>query len=1061
MIDRFRLLIFTFIAVCSLQALSPAYGGRYVAMMSDGERIEGDALSAWEKSDDRPHLNGKPLFEGAIDGNKPFMRYLRDTTLQPGPLPNAAVEFWGGDVAPGVVQRFVDQDAKSYSGDPAYFVTEPGFRIRNQNTAENFSLRLSAESVRRIIWERTGQRYQPSTAIFRDGRRLAYRSARFTGQSVNLLTEKGLQRIGFDELAELHFPAADHWQKILADAAALAPDGETILLQINTTDGACITGSLARFRAESSGNSRDPARWSHALQPSWSLDPIWISHADIWLRRAFRPYEVPLSRLLPTSVVSTSMLSKGAAAWRANLNGRGEAPRHDGQPFGYGFGMNGGGKLTFTAPKMACSFQTSVGIDDAVGEGGCVKGRIYVDKSKRWESGFLLGGGEIGNSGELKIAAGAKQFTLEIDPAHHGRPAGADPLDIRDLANWLDPLITLDNDAVKVRLAELTPQQLAGMSGWKLQEASDSQTQWSLHWDDFNKPEKFQLAATMPADAAWRRKLKVGENDRWLLLFADYNPKLGAKPKIEIRMNGEAVAEFETPVYDAGQIDPPPLAFPLSEYLGAEVELSVVTLESEAPVRWRTLRVAPRQPALFELLEDSGKMVRVDKGGIEKEDKHVAVWSDEQPHAGMKSLQLKGAGEYRLDFDNPIRLRENPAWGEYRLLRFAFRKIGGGRISLELNHAEPVEQALRYDAGVGEAVQGEAKRIWIQKLPEEWIVMTVDPIKDFGQLDLTGITLSAVDGEVAYFDHIHLGRSRDDFRSLDASKSPESANRLARRALAEETLAKGLPSTVAITLADDRLASGVIISKDGYILTAGHVIVEPNEEVTVHLPSGEALAAVTKGVCRELDVAVVKIKEGNDFPFVEMNNAEDLARNGMYIGVTKQAPFDPKAETAAHVTRLRRIFRGMVWTTVAVPNWRAGGPLLDETGKLIGVQVRNSEFGGFLYVRITQVAPILDRLKKGEVWGDWASGSGPVLGVVIQSVNEGAKVIEVSPDSPAAKAGVKVGDIFTRVEGRSVVSLADIYEQLANNNPGDKIEIEILRGEKTEKQKVALLPRVP
>ena len=132
------------------------------------------------------------------------------------------------------------------------------------------------------------------------------------------------------------------------------------------------------------------------------------------------------------------------------------------------------------------------------------------------------------------------------------------------------------------------------------------------------------------------------------------------------------------------------------------------------------------------------------------------------------------------------------------------------------------------------------------------------------------------------------------------------------------------------------------------------------------------------------------------------------------------------------------MLRGVIWTNFEVPDWGPGGGLFDEEGKLIGLHSRRSRFGGFVYSRMNELLPTLERLKQGEVWGDWTSGAGPILGVAIESVAQGCKITQVLEDFPATTT-IEIDDIITKVEGRSVVSLEDIYEMLADNNPGDRV----------------------
>ncbi|HVU87822.1 MAG TPA: hypothetical protein VHD36_10915 [Pirellulales bacterium] len=117
-----------------------------------------------------------------------------------------------------------------------------------------------------------------------------------------------------------------------------------------------------------------------------------------------------------------------------------------------------------------------------------------------------------------------------------------------------------------------------------------------------------------------------------------------------------------------------------------------------------------------------------------------------------------------------VKIRQNPAAGEYRYLQFAWKKHGGQRLCVQLNHDGqwgPVPSTnplkFRYDAGAapGETFGG-AMRI-DGSLPNDWVVVTRDLFADFGEFTLTGLALAPVDGDFALFDHIYLGRTPRDF----------------------------------------------------------------------------------------------------------------------------------------------------------------------------------------------------------------------------------------------------------------------------------------------------------
>jgi len=117
-----------------------------------------------------------------------------------------------------------------------------------------------------------------------------------------------------------------------------------------------------------------------------------------------------------------------------------------------------------------------------------------------------------------------------------------------------------------------------------------------------------------------------------------------------------------------------------------------------------------------------------------------------------------------------VRIRENPAPGEFRYLKFAWRKVGGSSVCLQVNHdgtwgpggSGRQGAKFRYHAGPADEVLGGSIGV-DKKLPAEFVVVTRDLFADFGEFTFTGLSLTPIDGEYALFDHIYLGRSVTDF----------------------------------------------------------------------------------------------------------------------------------------------------------------------------------------------------------------------------------------------------------------------------------------------------------
>jgi serine protease Do len=266
---------------------------------------------------------------------------------------------------------------------------------------------------------------------------------------------------------------------------------------------------------------------------------------------------------------------------------------------------------------------------------------------------------------------------------------------------------------------------------------------------------------------------------------------------------------------------------------------------------------------------------------------------------------------------------------------------------------------------------------------------------------------------------------------------------------------------VALDFGDGRFGTGTLVTQDGYVLTAAHLAISPNRDVTVHLADGREAKGKTQGVYRDLDIGAIKLAENGPWPFVELNPARELPQEQLFVGVAHPLKYRPKTPPPAHVVGIRRIFRGMIWTDFDIDDYSCGGPLVDKDGKLVGVLNRKSPFGGFMFSRVDEAPQFLGRIKNGDVIGNWYPGTGPSFGATALITRDGCRLADLIADGPAAKAGLQAGDILKRVKGKSVVSMEDIQLALADCDPAQEVVFEYQRGRETAEAKVTLGPRVP
>jgi S1-C subfamily serine protease len=1054
------------LAACFGVATAAERQPRFTALLSSGQRIHGDRLTDWHDPGAMPRLEGRALLEPSN-----ALRWLRDRSLGLAELPAAYVELCGGDRLPGTVIEHRSGSEQSYEPLPPHLVVRSAQGFEPPENKPVSEIRVALPLVRRIVWQRRGRLpYQPGTAYYRDGRSLSFRAVRLSsGQAHVLLHEGEDRRIPWSDLAELHLPAVDTWTAWFDELAELCPNIDTRLYQVETTVGLVATTSLARLVPRFEGNSSDPDRWVHGIQPAWSLDILWVPCREMVFRRSWLPREAPLFRLPILAAGEDRPNGVGI-----NRSTQGGPLRSQALDFGWGLSVHGRSMLSFDLHASVRTFRTQVCLDRSAGKGGCILARVNFGESRGnplWQSPMLVGSEAVADSSAIGLSIPADQpgrLVLEIDPMLQGRPAGADPLEIRDHADWCDPLLELDSVAVQAELDKRLGRRLAAWKGWTIRfrgaaTAVEAGFEVTTQRDERRPaPGTFHAAIQVKnKPLVLSRRWQVGPEDNWLLVAATRPINRGQEPKLEVLIGGEPVAEYPVPQRQHDANENRPLAISLAPYQrtppeSIEIELRQQAAADSAPVEYRMIEVTRQMPTLYQALEERAELTAVDPaaGGS------ATIVTDDR-HSGVNSVRVSAGGEFRLPLDEAVRIRERPAWGEYRFVRFAVRKAGGGRASLGFVVAEAHAQTPRYDAGRGEASYGAATRAWPNELPKEWVVITRDLYADFGNFDATGLLLGCPNGEAASFDHVYLARGHHDFDRIPLAPSVEATNEKARYELARPLIERARPATVRIEFPDGRVAAGVLIQEQGEILTAGHVIVAPGRSARVQLADGTWLAAKTLGVAREVDLGLVRIEPPGKLPKLDPDAPAELPQNRAYIAIMprpSRGEFEPAS--GAYVS-LRRVFRSTVWTDLDPDGWLPGGPLLNADGRLIGIQIRPSRFGGILCTRFQEVWPHFQRLRNGEVFGAWQPGTEPLLGLTGSGVAAGYKLTEVTPEGPAAAAGLQVGDVLVRLDGRPVLGDDDIEQALAERDAGHEAVLDFTRGGAATQARVKLAPRVP
>ncbi|HZV06341.1 MAG TPA: trypsin-like peptidase domain-containing protein [Gemmataceae bacterium] len=264
--------------------------------------------------------------------------------------------------------------------------------------------------------------------------------------------------------------------------------------------------------------------------------------------------------------------------------------------------------------------------------------------------------------------------------------------------------------------------------------------------------------------------------------------------------------------------------------------------------------------------------------------------------------------------------------------------------------------------------------------------------------------------------------------------------------------AKVMPCVVGIRI-DHAAGSGVIVSRDGYVLTAGHISGKPDRDAEIILPDGKKLKGKTLGSNKAIDSGMIRITDEGEWPFVEMGSSAKLKVGAWCLALGHPEGFR-KGRTP--VLRLGRVLSQkdeFLRTDCALVGGDSGGPLFDLDGKVIGINSRIGEFLTYnLHVPVDTYRATWSRLAKGDVWGGKKRG-GPYIGV---EIDDNCRILNVIEGSPAEKAGLKANDVVLRFDKDQIEDADDLLMLIAKQKPGDEVSVRVRRGKQILNLKVII-----
>ncbi|MBE9079747.1 trypsin-like peptidase domain-containing protein [Romeria aff. gracilis LEGE 07310] len=295
----------------------------------------------------------------------------------------------------------------------------------------------------------------------------------------------------------------------------------------------------------------------------------------------------------------------------------------------------------------------------------------------------------------------------------------------------------------------------------------------------------------------------------------------------------------------------------------------------------------------------------------------------------------------------------------------------------------------------------------------------------------------------------------------------------------EDPLFRGFfgPDTFQRIPQEERLrgqGSGFIVNDIGNVLTNAHVV-NGADRVTVTLKDGRSFEGTVEGVDEVTDLAMVKIDAGQEpLPFATLGDSDRVAVGDWAIAVGNPLGLD-NTVTLGIVSTLKRSSATVgipdkrldfIQTDAAINPGNSGGPLLNAKGEVIGINtaIRADAMGIGFAIPVNKAKEIQAQLARGE------RISHPYLGVQIATLTPdmakrnnqdpnatvqlpettGVLVIRVLPNTPAAEAGLRRGDVILEIEGESIASADQLQKQVDHVRVGQQLQIKLQRGDATQ-----------
>ena len=274
----------------------------------------------------------------------------------------------------------------------------------------------------------------------------------------------------------------------------------------------------------------------------------------------------------------------------------------------------------------------------------------------------------------------------------------------------------------------------------------------------------------------------------------------------------------------------------------------------------------------------------------------------------------------------------------------------------------------------------------------------------------------------------------------------------------EEKIQAVLPKIRACTVGVGNGGSGVVISKEGLVLSCAHVALEAGRRIQIRFPDGTSVRATTLGNHRDADAALIRIDQKGDYPFAPMAKSGDAKVGDWVLAMGYPVTFSKRAPPPVRIGRVVRTASNVLISDSPIMGGASGGPLFSMDGTVIGINSRvSSNIASNVQVPINQFRDNWDRLLASEDWPERDSsrrsgGRRPqrpqqreqtpqmppadsddpfkTLGIEVEKTDKGVMVKSLTLGSLADKSGVRAAHILVKIGDKEVKSLNECRTEL-------------------------------